>query len=298
MRWPVPRRGRPEGPQEPSPGETPGLGLPAPLSCTLSGCRKGFPAALQAAGFGRCATDPGFHPGLGSCGPSGRRGSAVVVCNPSVKRSRIQLQGKCGVLGFQGFFPSLLAYVSGRMIVLPRKSWFFAPLLSQPQYRHERQARRNPRTRDARKAPVAPVARNPPPPRPQGVRRRLRRRPVSSGRSSSSSCPSSPGWAGAWHTSPSSGRDAPIHPAATGWTSRAASPTARIDAGAAGARIPSIMRRRRTGGAGEIDRPCTPPRPSGHGCMYAPDPPTRPGPTAEPWSTLGRSPGTPTRGRR
>ena len=41
----------------------------APSSCTLKGCRTS-PAALQAAGAGGwLAADPGFHPGLGSCGP-------------------------------------------------------------------------------------------------------------------------------------------------------------------------------------------------------------------------------------
>ncbi len=40
---------------------------------------EGSPAALQAAGLGGCPADPGFHPGLGCCDPSGRQRSAVRV---------------------------------------------------------------------------------------------------------------------------------------------------------------------------------------------------------------------------
>lgn len=80
--------GSPKGRRNKARRGTPGLGCPAPCACTLKGCRR-VSCGPSGRGDWGLRRGPGFHPGLGSCGPTGRRRSALPVRNPTVSRSRL-----------------------------------------------------------------------------------------------------------------------------------------------------------------------------------------------------------------
>ncbi len=62
----------PAGRRSPARGETPGAIAP-PFRCTLKGCGRALLRPFRPLDGMASAGFPGFHPGLGSCGPSGHR---------------------------------------------------------------------------------------------------------------------------------------------------------------------------------------------------------------------------------